>query len=400
LLTRPGEAIYNDANGLYEGNHPFQVVWLPDDERETYLERIGQLAAQRHHAGPAAIVFEGNLPADPGGNACLHKLLAADCWPEPTNAPQVWLGDAVAIKDPTSVRFARQGGSNLLLVGHREDLALGIMGAGVISLAAQDPPGADPDAGDGARFFILDGIRPDAPEAGFWQRLTGSIPHCTTITGPRDAAAAIGQVADEVERRRQGEIEDAPPIYLCVYNLARFRELRRREDDFGFSRLDEDQPASPAQQFATILREGPMLGVHTIVWGDTFNNVSNSLDRQGIREMETASAVPDERHGFEQPGRLDGRRATGRPPCRPLPRGIGAPGEVPPVPATHGPMARLGQSEAERPFMPRGGRCPAARRTDMSPALPADLSRRIPRPGTPCGSPRSVHPFVGPIAPP
>src|SRR5215216_797341 len=30
LLSRPGEAVYNDANGLPEGNHFFQVVWLPD----------------------------------------------------------------------------------------------------------------------------------------------------------------------------------------------------------------------------------------------------------------------------------------------------------------------------------------------------------------------------------
>ena len=37
LLSRPGEAIYNDANGLVEGNHPFQVVWLADDKREAYL---------------------------------------------------------------------------------------------------------------------------------------------------------------------------------------------------------------------------------------------------------------------------------------------------------------------------------------------------------------------------
>src|SRR5262249_37806095 len=27
LLSRPGQAIYNDANGLAEGNNPFQVVW-------------------------------------------------------------------------------------------------------------------------------------------------------------------------------------------------------------------------------------------------------------------------------------------------------------------------------------------------------------------------------------
>ena len=39
LLTRPGEAIYNDANGLVEGNNLFQVVWLTDEQREEYLQR-------------------------------------------------------------------------------------------------------------------------------------------------------------------------------------------------------------------------------------------------------------------------------------------------------------------------------------------------------------------------
>ena len=47
LLTRPGEAIYNDANGLYEGNHPFQVVWLTDCDRDDYL-------AQHRRTGTAA----------------------------------------------------------------------------------------------------------------------------------------------------------------------------------------------------------------------------------------------------------------------------------------------------------------------------------------------------------
>ena len=42
LLSRPGEAIYNDANGMFEGNNLFQVVWLTDSEREKYL---GQLKA-------------------------------------------------------------------------------------------------------------------------------------------------------------------------------------------------------------------------------------------------------------------------------------------------------------------------------------------------------------------
>src|SRR5262249_18539821 len=43
LLSRPGEAIYNDANGLVEGNNPFQVVWLPEQRREQLLDEIRAL---------------------------------------------------------------------------------------------------------------------------------------------------------------------------------------------------------------------------------------------------------------------------------------------------------------------------------------------------------------------
>src|SRR5262249_46785239 len=54
---------------------------------------------------------------------------------------------------------------------------------------------------------------------------------------------------------------------------------------FGFSRRGEEKP-SPSKQFATIIREGPALGVHTLVWCDSLNNVNRSLDRQGLREFE------------------------------------------------------------------------------------------------------------------
>ena len=129
LLTRPGEAIYNDANGLYEGNHPFQVVWLPDSERDDYLQRIGELAEQRHCTAAPPIVFEGNVLADPSDNPHLKELLAAPSWPESAPAVPAWLGSAVAIKDPTAAVFVRQNGSNLLMVGHREEAALGVLAA-------------------------------------------------------------------------------------------------------------------------------------------------------------------------------------------------------------------------------------------------------------------------------
>ena len=45
LLERPGEAIYNNAGGLLEGNSPFQTAWLPDVERDEYLAGMPQISA-------------------------------------------------------------------------------------------------------------------------------------------------------------------------------------------------------------------------------------------------------------------------------------------------------------------------------------------------------------------
>ena len=67
LLSRPGEAIYNDANGRVEGNSPFQIVWLPDETRERYLRDVQALARQRGlRPAEPRIVFEGNAPATRG----------------------------------------------------------------------------------------------------------------------------------------------------------------------------------------------------------------------------------------------------------------------------------------------------------------------------------------------
>ena len=87
LLSRPGEAIYNDANGMIEGNHPFQVVWLPDDRREVFLDEISRLAVQRPAAARRPqIVFEGTRPADIEKNETIAALLAGAAPRQPAQA--------------------------------------------------------------------------------------------------------------------------------------------------------------------------------------------------------------------------------------------------------------------------------------------------------------------------
>jgi hypothetical protein len=193
-------------------------------------------------------------------------------------AQKAWVGAAVAIKEPTFASFGRHAGSNLLVVGAWEESALGVLANAVISLAAQYRTPQSP-------ILVLDGTRPESPEAGTWQRIADALPGKVEVAGMRDTARVIGEIAAELARREAAGEEDAPPIFLVIFNGGRFRELRRGEDDFSFS-TDRDKPPSPDKQWGEILRNGPAWGIHSLVWCDSYNNVNRILDRVAMREFE------------------------------------------------------------------------------------------------------------------
>lgn len=302
LLNRPGAAIYNDANGLVEGNHPFQVVWLPDHEREACLRQIGDLAASRSVKMPPAVVFEGNVPSDPQDNHLLHEIVQHGP-AQPNEVPRAWLGSSVAIKDPTYVTFARHAGTNLLVVGQHDELAMGVASSSAVALAAHHAgtvaDDANKAAGDGSdngeagaadapQFIILDGTRPDEPIFGMWRRVARSLSLSAEVFEPKETSAALDRAAAVLQRRMDAADDSAPPLYLVVFNLGRFRDLQKKEDSFGFSGFGEEEgeKSSPGKQFAQILRDGPDYGVHTLIWCDSYNNLNRWVDRNTIRDLE------------------------------------------------------------------------------------------------------------------
>jgi hypothetical protein len=186
LLSRPGEAIYNDQNGLTEGNDPFQVVWLAEERREQLLEEIHRRAGDRW---PAPLVFSGNTAADITTNRALAKQLESHA---PVKAPAAWLGDAVAIKEPTAAVFRPHGGANLLLIGQSEDAARALFVASMLSLAAQMPA---------AKFTLLDGTPDDAEEAEVLRKFAAMLPGAVAPQRP-ELPAALKELTEELDRRQ------------------------------------------------------------------------------------------------------------------------------------------------------------------------------------------------------
>src|SRR5688572_12326084 len=135
--------------GMVEANSPFQAVWIDDRERDKKLEQVRGLANDKFNGRyPGPIVFEGNAPADVRENPELRPRLES----APTTAPavaRVWLGAPNSIKGPTEAVFQKRSGSNLLMVGQRDEPVLAMVSIALISLAAQFPR-------DAARFIIFE----------------------------------------------------------------------------------------------------------------------------------------------------------------------------------------------------------------------------------------------------
>ena len=276
LLSRPGEAIYNDQGGLMEGNNPFQIVWLPDRTRETALQQVQQLVDRTGYEPPEPqIVFEGNVPAQVERNQPLRTALRDRS--DLPKAPRAWLGDAIAIKEPTSAVFRRQSGNNLLIVGQREETALAMHAIGLVSLAAQTPVNT-------ARFYVLDGTPDDDVHARYLERLAEHLPHDIDLVTWHDVERAMSEIGAELQFRESEHLTDAPPVFLFIHGLQKFRMLRTT-DEFGFGTGD-DKPPTPDKHLANLLRDGPPHGMHGFIWCDTSNNLSRTFDRTTLREFD------------------------------------------------------------------------------------------------------------------
>ena len=249
-------------------------MWLSDSKRERYLKQV-QAMAQDHPPAEPTIVFEGNVPADVTSNERLAELITEPAWAAPPAVSEAWLGQPVAIKGPTAALFSRRSGSNLMVVGQREETALALTATSLVSLAAQHKD---------ASFWIFDGTADDGPQAGYLAQLAKTLNHDVRLVTWRDVAEALTRLS-EILGSRQSTRDEGPPVFITIHGLQQFRELKRG-DDLAFSFGDSDAAPSPAGQFGELLREGSSVGMHVLLWCDTATNLERAVDRQGLREFE------------------------------------------------------------------------------------------------------------------
>ncbi len=287
LLSRPGEGIYNAANGLLEGNQLFQAVLMRESDLDTVLRDLSLLAQARSATPLRLTVFEGNSAAYLENNPKLDALLDR---PRSitSRVHEAWLGDPVAIRPPVAATLRRQSGSNVLIIGRNEELAFGMVAAAIISLIVQLSP---PPADSIKPISLLDLAPASDGNGGLdWDNLAATLSPYLAHGRRRDMTAMLKALAGIVQERshaREAGGPTGPTLILVIHGLHRATDLAEPFD--SDARLDTDgadqREPSPSLAFRTILLDGPEVGIHTIIWANALAGAERVLDRRLMREI-------------------------------------------------------------------------------------------------------------------
>ncbi len=264
LISRPGEAIYNDAGGLVEGNQPFQVAWLSSAQHREMLSSITARDETFAASMPPAVVFEGNRP-------CRWTPTMACSVTSQEGQLAGLLGESVELGPPIALELARNNGRNVLMIAPPESRSA-IIASSVSGLAKADGR---------LEIVYFDGNRvDDGPSTSPWLESAGL--NVRTVK-PRDSEQEINRLAESI-RQREDDAEQAP-ILLIIDPMERFRDLRQ-EDSFNFSLDAAGSKANAADSLQQILRDGPAAGVFTFMICGSAETLSRWLPRASQHDLE------------------------------------------------------------------------------------------------------------------
>ncbi len=266
LISRPGEAIYNDAGGLMEGNQPFQVAWLSSADHRAMLVAIADRDASYRDQLTPPVVFEGNRPCH--WTPVMANAVVDDGKP----GLRGLLGEAVEIGPPQPLGLGRDPGRNVLMITG-QDSRRALLASTLSGMAKSDPH---------LEIVYFDGSRTDDGESLVtWLEQVG-VP--TRKVKTRDGEAEMNRLS-ELIRERGDDMEDAPPIVVVIDPLERFRDLRQ-DDSFNFSLDSSSGSQGGGAALQTVLRDGPPANVFVILIAGSAETVSRWLPRASQHDLE------------------------------------------------------------------------------------------------------------------
>lgn len=278
LLSKPGEAIYNDKAGLVEGNTLFQIAMFSEEDRTSVLGRINSIAKQKSWKGRPPIIFEGHEPADLELSLSSFDEDAVVAVPVKKDVIELTLGDPVSIGPLMSLPLLREQGGNMILLTRDEEQASGVIAGSLIQLLST------PSAST-CRIEFVNLQSTDGDFADLLNSCTASCQGSFHLRDRKSLKSLLPNIESEVRRRVTSESRAEKTVLLVLFGIHRARELRIEETGgrsmFSFSEQREAE-GGLSKSLATILRDGPEVGIHVVVWSDALISLEKCFDRGAL----------------------------------------------------------------------------------------------------------------------
>lgn len=293
-LTRPGEAIYNSKAGLIEGNDQFQVALFGGSERKAQLATLMDFVTAKGWRGDPPRIFEGHESAQL--MTCKPLL---NFKPVPVTASlKIWLGEPVSLDEPVHATLSPQAGRNMMVIAREEEQGANVILAALTSLVAQLPP-------RDLNIHVVDLTTADAAWADFPESLRDAMPHKIEVCGRQRLRDLLPELRSLVKQRHATSDAQSdtskdfgPRTVLAIIGAHRARELRPSDEMGAFVSFDaKDENAAPELSVCLkeIVTDGPDVGVHTMLWLDSYTNFERIFDRRVLGEfgIRVSGALPE-----------------------------------------------------------------------------------------------------------
>ena len=277
LLSKGGEGLFNPARGDESRNQLFQGLYINPDQRGVLVR---ELRAKADGLGWTA------RPRVFDGDAVVPRPVAAEA-PRQGTRFMVPVGEPFTLADVELISLPRARGSNLLVVGDRDDDSApdyslrGVLHSCLAAAGTQ-----------GALVTVVDFIGDEDLKRGL------SIMEVAEATTARYVRSAqLGQViadhAATVDDRVMAGDYRGPTCLLVLFGIQRGLSLTPYD---RYEPGDADGP-SLAQQLTSIAVLGPEVGVHVVIDADQVQSVERRLGSEIVDEftLRVAGSTTDPR---------------------------------------------------------------------------------------------------------
>ncbi|MBP5515966.1 MAG: FHA domain-containing protein [Bacteroidales bacterium] len=255
---KTGQCIYNAESGAAYANKQAQGFFLPLNEIEKLVDDLCIKAKDQGYEKNNLLVFRGNDLPDFKERRLPKKYMTTQELP---NEVPVSFGQSISISETDVCAVLRKETSNnILVIGGEKDVAQNILLHASLSTTLFHTE-------DSARFYLFNFIRPTDPQYSLPAENFAGMPFPVTIIEKvSEVKSVLSEVKNEIDARKEDNTRKLSHIYLSffAFQLATVFEKGGRT---GTSTSEE------GQLLEYILRQGPAMGVFTMLQVDKLDNL-------------------------------------------------------------------------------------------------------------------------------